>query len=110
MAMMGRTWGPQGQRGQHRVETTETTAMGTTWGPSGGYGDNVGMVGTTWGQNGNDGDDVEMMGTTWGPQGSRGDNKITKNAIKLLFWTTYFYTLLPILRSKFKICNATEAG
>ena len=29
---------------------------------------------------------------------------------KKLFWTTYSYTFLPILRSKFKIPNATEAG
>ena len=47
--------------------------------------------------------------------------KITQSAIsqkpidqnqkkKLLFWTTYSYTFLPILWSKFKISNATEAG
>ena len=56
--MMGMTWGP---RGQHGVETTETTVMGTTWGPSGGYGVNVGM---TQGQCGDDGDNVGTMGTT----------------------------------------------
>ena len=42
----GMMWGPQGQWGQHGVETMKTTAMGTTWGPSGGYGDDTGM---TWG-------------------------------------------------------------
>ena len=55
MEMMGTTWGPRGQWGQHGVETMETTAMGTTWGPSGGYGDDVGMMG--------------MMGMMWGPRG-----------------------------------------
>ena len=44
--MTGTMWGP---RGQHGVETAETTAMGTTWGPSGGYGDDVGMTGMTQG-------------------------------------------------------------
>ena len=47
MGTLGMTWGPQGQWGQHGVETAgtmETTAMGTTWGPSGGYGDNVEMM------------------------------------------------------------------
>ena len=43
---VGMMWG---RWGQHRVETTETTAMGTTWGPSGGYGDDVGTMGMTWG-------------------------------------------------------------
>ena len=38
-----------GQQGQHRVETTETTALGTTWGPSGGYGDDGDNTGTMWG-------------------------------------------------------------
>ena len=46
-------WGPRGQHGVETMETTEetmeTTAMGTTWGPPGGYGDNVGMMGTTRG-------------------------------------------------------------
>ena len=44
VGMTGMTWGP---RGQHGVETTETTAIGTTWGPSGGYGDDVETMGTT---------------------------------------------------------------
>ena len=46
VGMTGTMWGP---RGQHGVETMETTAMGTTWGPSGGYGDDVGTMGTMWG-------------------------------------------------------------
>ena len=58
--MTGMTWGP---RGQHGVETTETTAMGTTWGPSGGYGDDMGM---TWGQRGQHGDHRDNMG--WRPR------------------------------------------
>ena len=34
---------------------------------------------------------------------------IDQNKNKLLFWTTYFYTFLPILKAKFKISIATEA-
>ena len=64
MGTTGTTWRP---RGQHGVETTETTAMETTWGPSGGYGDDVGTMGMMWGQ--------------WGRHADHGDNKITKNAI-----------------------------
>ena len=60
MGMMGTTWGP---RGQHGVETMETTAMGTTWGHSGGYGDDVGTTEMTQGQCGDDRDDVGTTGT-----------------------------------------------
>ena len=49
---VGTTWGPQGLRGQHGVETMETTAMGTTWGPPGGYGDDGDDTGTMWGSRG----------------------------------------------------------
>ena len=64
-------------RGQHGVETTETTeettAMGTTWGPSGGYGDDVGTMGMIRGQRGDGGDDMGTTGTTW--VGDHGDNR-----------------------------------
>ena len=42
--------------------------------------------------------------------GHKSETDEPKPKKKLLFWTTYFYTFLPILRSKFKIPNATEAG
>ena len=64
VGMMGMTWGRCGLRGQHGVETMETTAMRTTWGPSGGYGDDVGMTGMTQGQRGDD-------RTMWGPRGQQ---------------------------------------
>ena len=42
--------------------------------------------------------------------GHKSETDEPKAKKKLLFWTTYSYTFLPILRSKFKIPNATEAG
>ena len=42
--------------------------------------------------------------------GHKSETDEPKPKKKLLFWTIYFYTLLPILRSNFKIPNATEAG
>ena len=50
---MGMTWGP---RGQHGVETTETT----------GHGDHMGTFWGLWEQRGDNGDDT---GTMWGPWG-----------------------------------------
>ena len=84
MGIMGKTWGP---RGQHRMETTETTVMGDhrdnigwrqwrphSWGPHGDHMGAMGTTGMTWGQCGDDGDNVGTMGTTCR------DNEITKNA------------------------------
>ena len=42
--------------------------------------------------------------------GHKSETNQPKPKKKLLFWTIYSYTFLPILRSKFKIPNATEAG
>ena len=41
--------------------------------------------------------------------GHKSETNRPKPQKKFLFWTTYFYTFLPILRSKFKMPNATEA-
>ena len=41
-------------------------------------------------------------------QSARSQKPIDQNKKKILFWTTYFYTFLPILNSKFKIPIATE--
>ena len=60
---MGMTWGPWGQREQHGVTTTDTTAMRTTWEPCGGYGDNVGTMRMMWGQQGQHGDQGDHVGT-----------------------------------------------
>ena len=75
-------------RGQHGVETTETTGhgdhMGTFWGLWGQCGDDGDDMGMMWGRQGRCGDHGDNMGwrprrpqvmeTTWGPFGGYGDD------------------------------------